>query len=123
MAIIYAQTFEKHFDQTTFLFAFLGILFVIIGNYLPKCKQNHTIGIKIVWTLNNEENWNATHRISGKIWVIGGLCTIVCLFLPIEIVPYLLLPIFLMMIIIPILYSYIYYRKQRKSGKITKDDI
>ena len=55
----------------------IGILFVIIGNYLPKARRNYTIGIRIPWTLANEENWNRTHRIGGYLWVIGGLFMII----------------------------------------------
>lgn len=44
-----------------------SLLFIVIGNYLPKIKQNNTIGIRIVWTLQDEENWNATHSFSGRI--------------------------------------------------------
>ena len=51
---------------------FMGLLFVIIGNYLPKCQQNYTIGIKMSWTLHSEENWNRTHRFAGRLWVICG---------------------------------------------------
>ena len=47
---------------------FISILFIIIGNYLPKCKQNYTVGIKVPWTLNSEENWNKTHRFSGFLF-------------------------------------------------------
>mgnify|MGYP000573868704 FL=1 len=50
------------------LYVGMGLLFVIVGNYLPKVKPNRTIGIRVVWTLQDEENWNATHRFSGKIW-------------------------------------------------------
>ena len=42
---------------------FIGLLFVVLGNYLPKCKQNYTIGIKIPWTLNSEENWILTSPV------------------------------------------------------------
>ena len=45
-----------------------SLLFIVIGNYLPKIKQNNTIGIIIVLTLQDEENWNATHSFSGRIW-------------------------------------------------------
>ena len=45
-----------------------SLLFIVIGNYLPKIKQNNTIGIRIVLTLQDEENWNATHSFSGRIW-------------------------------------------------------
>ena len=55
-----------------------GLLFMIIGNYLPKVKQNNTIGIRVVWTLQDEENWSATHRFSGKLWVASGVLCMFC---------------------------------------------
>ena len=45
----------------------MGILLVAIGNYMPKATQNRTMGIKIYWTLANEDNWNKTHRFAGKL--------------------------------------------------------
>jgi uncharacterized membrane protein len=56
----------------------VGILFMMIGNYLPKTKQSYTMGIRLPWTLHSEENWNRTHRLAGKLWMIGGLLMIVC---------------------------------------------
>ena len=50
-----------------FMYYGTGLLFMVIGNYLPKVKQNNTIGIRVIWTLQDEENWNATHRFSGKL--------------------------------------------------------
>ena len=47
----------------------LAAMFLLLGNYLPKIKQNNTLGIKISWTLTNEENWNKTHRFAGTIWI------------------------------------------------------
>lgn len=55
----------------------MSVLFIIIGNYLPKARQNYTIGIKIPWTLANEENWNSTHRLAGYIWIAGGIIMLV----------------------------------------------
>ena len=52
---------------------FVGVLFLAIGNYLPKTKRNETMGIRLPWTLASEENWNHTHRIAGFTWVILGL--------------------------------------------------
>ena len=51
----------------------LGVLFIFAGNYLPKSRQNYTVGIRIPWTLDNEENWNKTHRLAGYLWVAGGI--------------------------------------------------
>lgn len=58
-----------------------GVLFVVMGNYLPKAKQSYTLGIKIAWTLNSEENWNRPHRLAGWIWMISGLLMIADAFL------------------------------------------
>ena len=55
-----------------------GLLFMIIGNYLPNVKQNNTIGIRVVWTLQDEENWNATHSFSGRIWGTSGILCMLC---------------------------------------------
>ena len=54
----------------------MGVIFLVTGNYLPKCRQNYTIGIKLPWTLDDEENWNYTHRLAGKLWTIGGVLII-----------------------------------------------
>ena len=94
----------------------LGILFVIIGNYMPKCRQNHTIGIKVPWTLHDEENWNKTHRFAGRFWVFGGLLLLATIFVPLDNFVYVLLPLILLMAFAPIIYSYVYYRKQFKGG-------
>lgn len=87
---------------------FMGLLFVIIGNYLPKCKQNYTIGIKIPWTLNNEENWTKTHRFSGFLWVVCGIAIMAAGFFGGF---WVFLPITFVMVLAPILYSYLLHRK------------
>lgn len=94
-----------------------GLIFVLTGNYLPKCKQNHTIGIRVKWALENEENWNATHRFGGKVWVIGGLVIMAGTFLPENVVIFVLAAAIIALAAIPIVYSYWYYKKQLKEGK------
>lgn len=86
----------------------IGLIFTIIGNYLPKCKQNYTIGIKIPWTLNNEENWNKTHRFAGWMWTFCGVAIMLTGFLGSF---WIFLPIALLMVIVPVLYSYLLHRK------------
>ena len=88
--------------------AAVGLLFVVIGNYLPKCKQNYTTGIKISWTLHSEENWNRTHRLAGWVWMIGGIVTIVNGFLQLE---WILFATIAALILIPVGYSFILYQK------------
>ena len=66
--------YEMHIS--TVVPVFVGLLFLILGNYLPKIRQNRTMGIKLPWTLQSEENWTRTHRLAGFQWVAGGLLLI-----------------------------------------------
>ena len=95
---------------------FTGILFVVIGNYLPKCKRNYTIGIKVSWTLENEENWNKTHRFAGKVWVAGGLALTAAGFLPEGILMIVLFAALGLLVAAPVLYSFLYHKKQVREG-------
>lgn len=102
--------------MTGFTFLFLGLMFAILGNFLPKCKQNSTIGIKVKWTLQDEENWRATHRFAGKVWVIGGILFMGLVFLPEKwLIPGMLAGIFVLALV-PLFYSYFYYKKQVAEG-------
>lgn len=90
---------------------FTGLMFVVIGNYLPKCKRNSTIGIKVPWAMESDENWNATHRFGGKLWVAGGLVIIVSGLLPGKAMPLILCAVIVLIAVLPAVYSYLYYRK------------
>lgn len=88
----------------------VGIMIIIIGNYLPKCKQNYTIGIKLPWTLNSHDNWNKTHHLSGYLWIIGGLCIAAGgllngYWLPITLITTAIL------VVVPFMYSYFLYKQ------------
>ncbi len=89
---------------------FMGALFVVIGNYMPKCKQSYTMGIKLPWTLNDEENWNKTHRMAGFLWVIGGVIIMATAFLGSF---WLFFIVIIPMVIVPFVYSYLLYKKNK----------
>jgi uncharacterized membrane protein len=94
-----------------FVPAMVGLLFIVIGNYMGKFKLNWFIGIRNPWTLSNEEVWNKTNRLTGKIFMLGGLGLISEAFIP-DIAK---LPLFIIIIcaiiIIPTIYSYILFRR------------
>lgn len=112
----YGIAMGTELDMITLMIAMFGVMFVIMGNYMPKCKQNSTIGIKLSWTLNNEENWNLTHRLAGKVWVVGGLLILATLFFPTDIKFILLMVIVTVMVAIPTVYSYRIHKEQQKRG-------
>lgn len=93
-----------------------GTLFIVIGNYLPKAVRNRWFGIKISWTLASDENWIATHRISGKIFFIGGFVALFGAFLPDMWGLFLMIAVISAAVIIPIVYSYRLYKKHMAEG-------
>lgn len=108
MTLMYALGYEVNIVQ--FVPALIGVLFIFIGNYLPKTKQSYTMGIKLPWTLNSEENWNRTHRLGGFLWVLGGVAFIVLsIFRWWNL--YVFFAILFVMVIVPSVYSYLLYRK------------
>jgi uncharacterized membrane protein len=72
MVILYATTHQS-ISIEKLLFPMMGLAFAGMGLYMPKIKQNYFAGFKLPWTLENEDNWNATHKIAGKVWLYGGI--------------------------------------------------
>jgi len=95
----------------------MGLLFMGIGNYMPKTRMNATMGIKIKWTYSSEANWNATHRLAGKVWFAGGLVIILAAFLPDTVGIAAMLICFAVMIVLPMIYSYRFYLREKAEGK------
>ena len=109
--VMYPTALGYPIDVTSVMIAFMALLFIVVGNYLPKCRPNYTIGIKIPWTLNDEENWNKTHRFAGKLWVVCGVITFATVFMNI---PWFFFVLIGVMIIVPIVYSYILYKNKKQ---------
>lgn len=55
----------------------IGILFIILGNYMPKSKSNFFYGIKTPWTLTSDVSWRKTHRLGGKLFVLAGTIVVI----------------------------------------------
>lgn len=106
--ITYAVALGKNVRIELVMPVVIGLIFAIVGNYLPKCKQNYTIGIKIPWTLNSEENWNRTHRFAGRLWTVCGIAIILTGFFGGF---WIFFGVALLMVIAPIVYSYLLHRK------------
>ena len=86
----------------------LGLLFMVIGNYLPKCLPSYTVGIKLPWTLHDEGNWRYTHRIGGFCFMAAGLITLIGGIFGFV---WTAAPALLLAAIIPTVASYLYYKK------------
>lgn len=92
---------------------FLGIFFIIIGNYLPKFSQNYTIGIRTPWSMHNEENWYKTHRFASKVYMIIGILFVLSSFINNDNIRFYVTMLLFSSFILPFAYSYILYRKNK----------
>lgn len=112
MTIIYIITIlaglGKEVNTSVIISILMGILFIAIGNYMPKVKRNYTMGIKLPWTLNSDENWRRTHRFGGICFIFMGLIFFVSPFVKSEVIFYLPL---IIVAVLPAIYSYYLYTK------------
>ncbi|MDO5037494.1 MAG: SdpI family protein [Tissierellia bacterium] len=111
-ALVYAYNLGRPLDISLWGSLFVGLIFIIIGNYLPKIRQNYTMGIKLPWTLANEENWNKTHRLGGVLYMVLGVFLLVTSFIgPFKgLGPKLVLV--LLATLIPAIYSFILHTRK-----------
>ena len=109
---VYLYALGVNVDMARTAEVMVGILFIIIGNYLPKCRQSYTMGIKLPWTLHDEENWNATHRFGGWLWMAGGVAYLLLALLGVRSTA-LMLAFLLVMVLAPTVYSYLYYLRHK----------
>jgi len=114
-AILYISTHPQT-EMMPLMFIGLGSLFILLGNYLSKIRQNYFIGIKTPWTLSDEENWNKTHRYGSWCFVIAGILTLAEAFFawnaPVIIFGSIMLAAFL-----PMLYSFLLFKKAEHKMK------
>ena len=94
--------------------AAVALLFIVLGNYMSKIKPNWFMGIRTPWTLENEEVWNKTHRLGGKVFIAMGLIMILGIFLPGDVYWKIFPIVVIILVFIPIIYSYLLYRKVEK---------
>ena len=107
---IYANALGYKISVESIMPVFMGVLFLVLGFILPKCKQNYTIGIKLPWTLHDEKNWDKTHKLAGKLWIYGGIIMVVSGLFNLT---FLFMAIIFALVIIPTVYSYLIYKNKK----------
>jgi uncharacterized membrane protein len=110
--VILYSTVHSGVDINKLIFPLLGFAFAGMGIYMPKLKQNYIAGFKLPWTLENEANWNATHALAGKVWMVGGalqMATALLLSGPAIFIVF--ISITAVMVIIPSIYSYRMFKR------------
>ena len=99
-----------------FMLQFLGLVFLVIGNFMHSIKPNYFVGFRLPWTMEDPENWRKTHQVVSKVWVTGGLLIFTGAFLLPQQAAYIFFVAMLsLMVIMPAVYSYNYFKKNKKS--------
>ena len=115
MLFIYALTLAAalgvQFNMTVMLLPVVGLLFIGVGFMMRQAKRNFFIGIRTPWTLSSETVWDETHKLGSKLFMLGGIVAIVCAFLG-ENGIWLMLAAMLAAAFVPIVYSYILWRRE-----------
>ena len=98
------------------IFYLIGLMFIMLGNLLPKIPSNFFAGIRTPWTLSSEDVWRKTHRLGGISFVIAGLLMIVITAIlgnnsTANIIMFVL---FMALVLYPVLYSFILNKKEEK---------
>lgn len=110
--------FDPEFaDMAHIMYITMGLMFILLGNYMPKVKHNYTFGIKTPWTYASENVWNKTHRMAGPLWVAGGVIMMCGIFMPAKVAFVIMFPLLILLVIVPMAYSYLEYKKEENNNE------
>jgi len=91
----------------------VGLLFIVLGNFLTRVEPNRFTGIRTPWTLSSDTVWRKTHRTGGWLMVVGGFVLAASVFLPQGAFLPLLIAAILIVAVIPVVQSYILWKREQ----------
>jgi uncharacterized membrane protein len=119
LAVIQALTLAillgMNIDMSRSIVVALGIMSMVLGNYMPRIRSNWWMGIRTPWTLENEEVWRRTHRVGGRTFFAAGVMCVLSALLPIEAAGVISVTAMVAAGLIPAAYSYFAWRSLKES--------
>ncbi|MBI2401987.1 MAG: SdpI family protein [Gemmatimonadetes bacterium] len=97
----------------------VGVLLIVIGNYITRVEPNWFIGIRTPWTLSSDRVWRRTHRVGGWILVTGGALVVLSLFVPAGAALPILIATIALVAVVPVVLSYLWWRRERAGARQT----
>lgn len=107
------------YDPTRPIVILMGILLMVIGNFLPKTRRNSIVGLKCGWTYYNDVTWQKSNRFAALLIMGLGAFTIAM----VMIMPDALIVLFIMMglmfliMIVSLVYAYRIYKEEIRKGE------
>jgi uncharacterized membrane protein len=90
----------------------VGVLLMVLGNYLPRIRSNWFFGIRTPWTLTSERVWRETHRVGGRAFVAAGVVVALAMFAPASIAEVVVVAAVGAAVVVPTAYSYLAWRRE-----------
>ena len=110
-------TKNESISNPNLIYALIGILIVVMGNYFKVIQPNYFLGIRTPWTLENKEVWKATHTFASKLWFIGGLVIVLGgLILENDSFSVAFITLVILLAVVPMVYSYIKFKEIEKNS-------
>lgn len=115
ISVVYAGVHGHFAFKDRLMFPLLGLFFAYLGNLFNNLKPNYFVGIRTPWTLENEVVWRKTHQLGGRLWLVGGIAmSILCWVLPPAAAQITFTGCMLVLVLVPVTYSYICFRQLQK---------
>lgn len=118
LALFILNAVQSQSMNSSVIFILVGLLFATLGNFFQSIKPNYFLGIRTPWTLENEQVWKDTHRMAGLFWIAGGLAIVILSLVfahNSEMVAYLLVGVVLVLVLVPVTYSYFRFKSINRS--------
>lgn len=98
----------------------IGVLFIVIGNLLPRARPNWFVGIRTPWTLSSDRVWEKTHRLGGRLFVAGGVIITVAAFASAKWAQVVLVTVTTLCAATVLIYSYLEWKREQSASVAAK---
>ncbi len=112
--VIIAFALGYNFDIGRIMVLVFGVLFLILGNYLPRVRHNYFLGIRSPWTLASEKVWRKTQRLGGKLFLLSGIIMLLSIFSNDQVRFAVLMVCILGTTLVTTIYSYFVYKEEER---------
>ncbi|AEM78236.1 SdpI family protein [Thermoanaerobacter wiegelii] len=117
MAVYFASTYSAlgyKIDMNMVGNLVIPFMLIGFGSVMGKFYHNYFVGIRVPWTLADEEVWDKTHKFGGKVWITAGIIGLFVFFFKGTWVTVFMFVLLITAVMVPIVYSYIIFKNKGK---------
>lgn len=117
VAVYFASTYSAlgyRIDVSRIVNLIIPLMLIGFGSVMGKLRHNYFVGIRTPWTLADEEVWDVTHQVAGRLWLIAGIVGLFVSFFKGAWVVVFMFVLLITAVIVPIVHSYIIFKNKGK---------